>query len=161
MKCPKCGGLNFSTERCIFGNTICLSCGYKDKTTSFQIYKGEPKQIIVIRKDLKMSAGKLAAQVAHASVKAYSHAQHSEACNKWESGSFKKVIVYVKSEDKLKSIYKKAQELHLPCSIIFDEGRTEFGEETLTCVGIGPSFPDAIDKVTKKLRLFDARINYE
>lgn len=136
----------------------------------------EPKQVIVIRKDLNMSAGKLAAQVAHASLapifKMFTKTQteneiiyqlsltnKDQAIEDWLSVRFTKVIVYVKSEEALLNVYKKAEEKGLPCALIKDAGFTEFSEPTFTVVGIGPCYPDDFEGVTSKLRLFNAEIS--
>ena len=139
------------------------------------------KQVIVIRKDLNMSAGKLAAQVSHASmapvvnrlkrsadnpggtmIVEYStgmlHSRNDEALDDWLKGSFTKVVVYVKSEVALLNVYKKAQDAGLPCELILDAGRTEFNEPTHTCVGIGPCWEEDFEGVTSKLRLFDGEV---
>jgi len=118
------------------------------------------KQVIVIRKDLKMSAGKLSAQVAHASLNSYLEA-NDDLRNKWRNESFTKVIVYVKSLDALKNVYNKCKDKNLPCSLIEDEGRTEFNESTITCLGIGPCKNSDFEGVTNKLRLFDAKVDYD
>jgi PTH2 family peptidyl-tRNA hydrolase len=138
----------------------------------------EPKQVIVIRKDLNMSAGKLAAQTAHASggnifskfkrTKTGDRVNYSfdldlkeeldNAFDKWLNERFTKIIVYVKSEEALKNIYQKALDKNLPAVLIKDAGFTEFSEPTLTCVGIGPAYPDDFIGITSKLRLFDGQV---
>lgn len=126
----------------------------------------EPKQVIVIRKDLNMRKGKMAAQAAHASMKAvfnYAHWSDPESVSlvlmpqpmiDWIKGSFTKICVYVLSEEELIEVYNKAKEKELPCSIITDAGRTEFdGVPTKTAVAIGPYFPKEIDEITGNLHL--------
>lgn len=140
--------------------------------------KGEPKQVIVIRKDLKMRKGKIAAQAAHASLKAcFSFARFVESqqtdergkhnrkkelilditdptMNEWWSNRFKKVVVYVNSEEELLKIYEEARLNHLPCSLIRDAGDTEFhGVPTFTAVAIGPHKEEHIDPITGELPL--------
>ena len=119
------------------------------------------KQVIVIRKDLKMRKGKIAAQTGHAVMKAVycwedgtpiiiNHPYILE----WLKGSFTKVVVSVDSEDELQDVYKRACEAKLPCSIIEDEGRTEFGDvKTFTAVAVGPGPIDEVDLITGDLPL--------
>jgi peptidyl-tRNA hydrolase, PTH2 family len=137
------------------------------------------KQVIVIRKDLNMSAGKLASQVSHASMAlvtnllnvektliGYNYNFHLDedkeqelAIHEWLQGSFTKVIVYVKSEQALLNIYEKAKVKNLPCALIKDEGRTEFnGVPTHTCLGIGPCHNEDFEGITSKLRLFNGEV---
>lgn len=53
------------------------------------------------------------------------------------------------------SIYEKAKEKGLICSLIKDSGRTEFGGvETITCCAIGPAWSDELEGITDKLQLF-------
>jgi len=131
------------------------------------------KQIIVVRKDLKMRRGKEAAQVAHASMKfmakalAVSMSEHApflvseymqdnltEDAIAWLEGSFAKVVVSVDSLEELDSIAEKAEFAGLTVNEIIDAGRTEFaGVPTKTCIAIGPNKSEEIDKITGELTL--------
>lgn len=118
--------------------------------------------------------GKLIAQGAHASMKAilnlmdyipYSYEnseglQHrldvplNSSLEAWLNGGFAKIAVYVDTEEELLELYQQAKDASLPCSLITDSGRTEFGGvPTNTCIAIGPDYSDKIDKITKGLRL--------
>ena len=72
-----------------------------------------------------------------------------------ESGyRFKKVVVYVNSEQELLELAHKAYANKLPCKIITDAGETEFhGVPTITCMAIGPAYSDQIDPITGDLPL--------
>jgi len=134
------------------------------------------KQCIIVRKDLNMRKGKIAAQAAHASMKVFfdrkiEHFQvdvpyatdaspHkmlislTDEMNEWVNGLFTKVCVSVDSEQELLDVYNKAKEANLPCSLITDAGLTEFnGVPTKTVVAIGPADSDEIDKITRSLKL--------
>lgn len=132
----------------------------------------DPKQVIVVRKDLNMRKGKLAAQVAHASMKVlldmmtsrglgdsgYSEVsfllKNDSSMYKWLNHRFTKVVVGVESKDELDDLFHKAQSLSIPCSYIVDSGLTEFGGvPTPTCVAIGPFDADAIDEISGHLKL--------
>jgi PTH2 family peptidyl-tRNA hydrolase len=114
----------------------------------------EYKQVIVVRKDLNMPAGKLAAQVAHASLSAYLNAP-SKARETWSKTGQAKVILKVFSEDELMDVYAEAREWDLPAALITDQGRTVFhGQATHTCVGIGPAPTNFLDKITGHLKLY-------
>ena len=125
----------------------------------------EHKQIIILRKDLNMRKGKLVAQGAHASMGAILALmkregntltlEMDERTEPWLTGRFKKICVYVNSEQELLEIYDTALTNGLVCSIIKDAGLTEFGGiPTLTAVAVGPDREDKIDAVTKHLPLF-------
>lgn len=127
----------------------------------------EPKQVIIVRKDLGMRKGKMIAQGAHASLQAIlQEAMPAENPNgehllmveitpttkEWLSGSHAKVVLGVDSEKELLNLYEKAQ--GLPRALIQDEGRTEFGGvPTYTACAIGPAPSEEIDKITGHLQL--------
>ncbi len=116
---------------------------------------GDYKQVIVVRTDLGMSRGKLAAQVAHAAViaafKAYR--EKPEWFRLWWDSGQKKIVVKVSSEKELLEIADQARRLGLPVSIVRDAGLTELPPDTLTTVGIGPAPSSLIDRVTGRLKL--------
>ena len=126
----------------------------------------EPKQVIVMRKDLNMRKGKIAAQSSHASLGAilnYGGKIHEEtltltidnyAVREWLEGRFTKVCVSVDSEEELIDIYMKAMLHNVNVKLIKDAGLTEFGGiPTYTCLAIGPDYPDKIDPITGHLKL--------
>lgn len=129
------------------------------------------KQVIIVRKDLKMRKGKMIAQGAHASlavllrggtiqnISVYPRKNNyviplTPEMEQWLEGRFTKICVGVDSEDELLTIYDKAKMAKLPCSLIQDAGLTEFdGVPTYTAVAIGPAKNNAIDKITGDLKL--------
>jgi len=124
------------------------------------------KQVIVIRKDLKMRRGKEIAQGCHASLGAILGQMTREGDTMvldltdprlapWITGRFKKITVTVNSEQELIELYEKAKSSNIICSLIQDAGLTEFaGVKTLTTVAIGPDRSDKIDSVTGLLPLY-------
>jgi PTH2 family peptidyl-tRNA hydrolase len=118
------------------------------------------KQVIVIRKDLKMNPGKLAAQASHASIsflvdRFLKKDTLSKAESIWVEEKFTKICLRVNSEEELIEIYQNAINANLEAVLITDAGLTEFhGVPTKTCVAIGPDFSDKIDKITEKLKLY-------
>lgn len=110
------------------------------------------KQIIVVRKDLKMNVGKIASQVAHASLGAYEKSdENMKRC--WKQSGEKKVVLRVGSRKELLETYKKAREEGLTCFLVKDAGLTQLKSGTITALGIGPDEEKRIDKITKKLKL--------
>lgn len=127
------------------------------------------KQVIVIRRDLKMRRGKEIAQGAHASMawlrqRIMPHltpagradqVQISEAERAWLELSMRKVTVKVGSEAELLDVYDKALGAGLVVHMITDRGLTEFGgTPTRTCLAVGPDYDDLIDPVTGDLELY-------
>lgn len=114
--------------------------------------RDEFKQVIVIRKDLKLSEGKIAAQCCHATLEAYKSAKPRER-EQWTAEGQKKVILYAKDLAELMVLRDKAKKMKLPVAVIKDAGLTEIPSGTITCIGIGPTSAKEIDKVTGDLKL--------
>jgi len=137
------------------------------------------KQVLVVRKDLNMRKGKIAAQCSHASLKvffdmmiieyglntvkngdAYKYVlwfpkgEIGDDMYEWINGLFKKIVVGVDNLADVVNSYEEAKRQGLPCSIIYDAGLTEFGGvKTITCCAIGPANSNKIDKITGKFNL--------
>lgn len=77
--------------------------------------------------------------------------------NNWTNGIYTKVVLGVESEEELMKVYHAFQNEELfpigvPMALITDIGKTEFhGQETITCLGIGPYLSEELDKVTKDM----------
>jgi PTH2 family peptidyl-tRNA hydrolase len=110
------------------------------------------KQCILVRKDLKMDKGKLAAQCSHAAVEAVLKSDKRKI-SVWELQGMKKVILKVDNLRELKKYQRLAQKQGLVTALIKDAGRTFFKKPTITCLGIGPDSEEKIDKVTKELKI--------
>jgi PTH2 family peptidyl-tRNA hydrolase len=129
------------------------------------------KQVIVIRKDLKMRRGKEIAQAAHASMKwlvdrleykgrvlgahEYYPPHFTDEEQGWLAGSFTKVCLQVNSEEELVQVLADAFRAGLNVRLIVDNGTTEFsGVPTKTCLAIGPHTSEKIDPITSHLKLY-------
>ena len=126
------------------------------------------KQVIVVRKDLKMRQGKACAQVAHAAMKVFFDrmtksknagenlykTSFTKEMEEWMKGAFTKVVVSVDTEDQIYQIAEQARLADIPYAVIIDNGLTEFkGQKTVTCVAVGPAESKDIDKITGSLQL--------
>ena len=113
------------------------------------------KQVIVVRSDLKLSKGKLAAQVAHASLGAYRKALETNpnSVQEWENIGEKKVVLKVEGLKELEELKQKAAQAKLRLVLISDAGRTELPAGTTTVLGIGPAKEKDIDKITGHLKM--------
>lgn len=110
------------------------------------------KQVIVIRQDLKMSKGKIAAQVAHASLESYKRSSLEDQME-WEAWGSKKVVLKIKSLREILTLQKAANKAKVPNSLIKDAGHTELEPGTVTTLGIGPCSEDEIDHITGHLQM--------
>lgn len=136
------------------------------------------KQMIVVRHDLKMRKGKIAAQAGHACVNAVLMALSREnllsnvrfdengmtltgaenadspLCQ-WFLNGEAKICVYVDSEEALLDIDRQAKEAGILSALIQDAGHTEFhGVPTYTCLAFEPQLPEKVDPITGDLPLF-------
>ena len=112
------------------------------------------KQVIVLRKDLKMRKGKMIAQGCHACMKATLENIDHPDVKAWLDGRFAKIVVSVDSEDELFEIHRQAKSAGLVCSLIQDAGFTEFnGVPTYTAVAVGPAQSEKVDVITSELKL--------
>lgn len=138
----------------------------------------KPKQMIVMRRDLKMRKGKIAAQAGHACVTAVLAAlareqrlgqvqadetgvvltqdgQSATPLSEWFARGVAKVCVYVDSEEELLEIDRKARAAGILSALICDSGLTEFhGQPTYTCLAFEPALPEKVDPITGELPLF-------
>jgi len=114
------------------------------------------KQVIVMRSDLKMGKGKIAAQAGHAAVSATEEARKrfQKWWKSWLDEGQCKIAVKVKSEEELLKLEAEAKEFELPCALISDRGLTQLEPGTITCLAIGPAPSHEVDKITGKLALF-------
>lgn len=113
------------------------------------------KMVLVVRRDLKLSPGKMAAQVAHAAVDCAlrAKADAERAFKKWKSEGQKKVVVRVDSERDLHEVRMAAEALGILTALIADAGLTEVPPGTVTVLGVGPAPNAQIDQVTGRLPL--------
>ncbi len=115
----------------------------------------EFKQVILVRVDLDMGKGKLAAQVAHASLGAALKAMKSrkEWFEKWMAEGQAKVVLRVGGEDELLEFKERAAVAGMPTELVVDRGLTQLEPGTKTCLAIGPAPSIMIDELTGKLKL--------
>jgi len=112
------------------------------------------KMVFLVRTDLGMGKGKIAAQVAHAAVELYKKAEHKcpEKLRTWESEGAKKVVLKVGSEVELVEYFRRyANDF---CStLIRDAGHTQIAPGTITVAGFGPDEDEKLDRVFGHLKL--------
>jgi PTH2 family peptidyl-tRNA hydrolase len=113
------------------------------------------KQVIVVRKDLKLSKGKLAGQACHAAIAAYKAAleRAPEKVLRWELEGSKKAVLAAADEGELRELYASVPKKIPKGELIHDAGRTHLEPGTLTCFALGPWDEEEIDRVTGHLKL--------
>lgn len=124
---------------------------YKEEISKIR-YEKTMKQVILVRQDLKLPKGKLAAQVAHAAVEAEIKSPRNKV-EDWLNEGMKKIVLKIKDLDELKHFEKLARAEKLTIAVIIDAGLTAVEPGTVTCMAIGPDDEHKIDKLTKNLKM--------
>lgn len=107
---------------------------------------------LLVRKDLKMSKGKIVAQCGHAMV--YSILNTSkEKLHLWQDCGEKIVSLSVKDEKTMDYIYNISQKNKIVSHIVVDAGRTQVLPNTRTVCVIGPDTENKIKNLVKDLKL--------
>ncbi|KAH6811392.1 Peptidyl-tRNA hydrolase II family protein [Perilla frutescens var. hirtella] len=112
------------------------------------------KMVLVVRNDLKMGKGKIAAQCSHATLGLYKKILNRapKSLSRWEMCGQVKVVVKIESEDDMLVLQERAKSLNLPTHITIDAGRTQIAPNSRTVMAIlGPA--DLVDDVTGGLKL--------
>ena len=99
------------------------------------------KQVMVVRTDIKMGKGKIAAQCCHAAIGAYKQADKAKI-RKWENEAYAKVVLKAPSLQDLYNLRELAR-----------ARRTQLPKSTVTVLGLGPDEDDVLDKITGDLKL--------
>jgi PTH2 family peptidyl-tRNA hydrolase len=110
------------------------------------------KQVILVRKDLKLPKGKLAAQVAHASVEAV-HRSSKNIVKCWRAEGMMKIVLEVNNLEEIYKYEQDAKKSNLTTAVITDAGHTVVTPGTVTCMAIGPDIKEKIDKITGQLKM--------
>ena len=118
------------------------------------------KQVIVFRKDIKLSKGQIVVQGAHASIAFLTNLVRAypddiipfyKCEEQWINGTFYMVCLAAKDEKELLDIGHQAVAIGL--KVYYIQENDLFDEPTITCIAIGPNYSSIIDPVTKHLKL--------
>jgi len=117
--------------------------------------RGGYKMVVVVRGELRLTAGKAAVQVAHAAVMLFQRAQERSdaSLRPWLKEGQMKVALVVESLDELEGIERRARGSGIPTVWVEDAGFTEVPPGTRTCLGLGPAAASALDPITGALPL--------
>lgn len=111
----------------------------------------------IVRKDLEMTAGKLAAQAGHAYAEAVEYASQELMATYKGTGHGTKIVMTAKNFGLIKRIYREAKKAELPCYLIIDRGHIfppHFtGAPIVTGLALGPVFKDQVTSITKLLSM--------
>ncbi|WP_296859568.1 aminoacyl-tRNA hydrolase [uncultured Methanobrevibacter sp.] len=110
------------------------------------------KQVMIVRTDLKMGKGKIAAQCCHGAIGAYKKSP-SDKIKKWENEAYAKVVLKVKTLEELNEIKSLADKKGIANYRVVDAGRTQIPTSTVTVLALGPDEDEILDKLTGDLKL--------
>lgn len=123
----------------------------------------ECKLVLVVRTDLGMTKGKIAAQCSHATLACYKtlsraaekapSSPEAQILKRWERHGQAKIAVQIKSQDEMLELMGKARSLGITAEVIADAGRTQIDPGSLTVLGVGPAPKSQVDLVTSHLKL--------
>ncbi|KAH8928480.1 PTH2-domain-containing protein [Atractiella rhizophila] len=115
----------------------------------------ECKLVLVVRDDLKMTKGKIAAQCSHATLACYKSlsASNPSLLRHWERTGQAKIALRCGDEEELLTLQAVAKSLNLCARSIQDAGRTQVAAGSRTVLGIGPAPRKLVDQVTGHLKL--------
>ena len=114
------------------------------------------KLVVVVRTDLGLTKGKMAVQVAHASVNCamQAYTRGRKVYDEWYRGGQKKIVAKVATTRELLELKSMAEGKGLITSLVTDAGLTQVPPGTTTCLGIGPAHAKDVDPLTGHLGLF-------
>jgi len=131
----------------------------KQKNKKYDFENSDLKMVFLVRLDLKMGAGKIAAQVAHAAIGLYDDIMngddeyHIEALNYWNTFGAKKIVLKCDNYETMKQVAIQAKKSQLPFILISDAGHTQIPAGSVTVLGIGPDSSEKINKLTGNFKL--------
>lgn len=123
----------------------------------------ECKLVLVVRTDLGMTKGKMAAQASHATLACYKSLSKAatrdpssaaaKILSRWERLGQAKIAVQIKDQNEMLELMGKARSLGITAEVIADAGRTQIEAGSLTVLGVGPAPKSLVDQVTSHLKL--------
>jgi len=121
---------------------------------SFRVEE-EYKLVVLVRDDVKMTKGKIAAQTGHAAVNCALSIKKKDpkTFDKWTLSGQPIIVLKVKNEKDLFEFKAVADTMGVNNSVITDAGKTQVEPGTRTCLGIGPASSEVIDKITGELKM--------
>ena len=117
------------------------------------------KMVFLVRQDLKMKAGKIAAQVAHAAIGLYddiifgNNKYQQEALDFWVDYGQKKIVLKVPNLEVMNSALNQCKQNNIANCLITDAGCTQIPPGSKTVLGIGPNTSEKINKITGQFKL--------
>jgi PTH2 family peptidyl-tRNA hydrolase len=107
---------------------------------------------LVVRKDLKMRTGKIAAQCGHAVEYLAMHTP-KPVMHEYRNSGHPKVALQVPTLEDLEFLESECIRSRVQCHMVEDEGRTQVPAGSRTVLGIGPVRKENVPKAVAALKL--------
>lgn len=111
------------------------------------------KMVLIVRMDLEMSPGKVAAQSVHAAL-GCTGISSPEIVNRWQQRGETVICLKCADIDEMNGLKSAADQCGLKTYAVYDAGRTEVASGSQTVVAIGPDAVSKIDSITRHLKLY-------
>lgn len=123
---------------------------------------GEVRMALVIRQDLGMKKGKIAAQCCHAALACYRliatdssrDSYNMEMTTRWLCGGQAKITLKCPTKESLDELFAMALSLGVNSYVVHDAGRTQIAAGSATVLGLGPAPKAVLDQITGDLKLY-------
>ncbi|XP_065830910.1 peptidyl-tRNA hydrolase 2, mitochondrial-like [Oscarella lobularis] len=137
-------------------NAAAATADLTDKAWQIATSTEEYKLVLVVRNDLKMGKGKVAAQCSHATLHCYKAMlkRDPKTLGRWETTGQAKVVLKATDEKELDELSFQARQAGLEAGVIRDAGRTQIAAGSKTVLGVGPGPAQLIDRITGHLKLY-------
>ncbi|MGI0067758.1 MAG: aminoacyl-tRNA hydrolase [Thermoplasmata archaeon] len=113
------------------------------------------KMVLVVRGELRLTTGKVAAQVAHGAVILARRTEREDPARfrEWWRTGQRKVVLEAATLPEMEQLELRARARKVPAAWVEDAGLTEVAPGTRTCLALGPAQDTEIDPVTGQLPL--------
>eukprot|EP01063_Lacrimia_lanifica_P036238 TRINITY_DN7133_c0_g1_i1.p1 TRINITY_DN7133_c0_g1~~TRINITY_DN7133_c0_g1_i1.p1 ORF type:complete len:624 (+),score=205.19 TRINITY_DN7133_c0_g1_i1:138-2009(+) len=132
---------------------------WEEDEESSESEKEDLKMTLIVRKDLKMGAGKMCAQCCHAAVGCLEKVDGGDNATwkhwkqRWRRIGCAKVALKCESEQDLLDVQAKAKKEGVPTYLVRDAGRTQIASGSKTVLGVGPAPLSKVNSLTGKFKL--------
>ena len=110
------------------------------------------KQVIIIRKDLKMGCGKMCGQAAHGSILSMI-ISNQDVTNDWINEGMRKIVLKTNSLEELQDLNKRLTENNIKSTFVNDFGLTQVEHGTATTLAVEILDENIIDEYINEFKL--------
>lgn len=132
------------------------------ESTDLNDIPGEVRMSLVIRQDLGMQKGKIAAQCCHAALSCFRlmamdssrKSYNPTMIARWLRGGQAKITLKCPNKEIMDELFAQAIAMGVNANVIHDAGRTQIEAGSATVLGLGPAPKAVLDQITGDLKLY-------